>query len=487
MNILFLNPQGNFDQHDSYWTEHPDFGGQLVYVKEIAIEMAKMGHHVDIVTRYLDDPNFPAFQGMFDAYEGVENVRIVRIKANGPLFLAKEELWEYLAEWVDNIIHFYQKEGINIDFATGHYGDGGLACAMLKDRMQIPYSFTGHSLGAQKFDKLYKEQKDLQALEERYHFSKRILAENTAIKYADIIFVSTAQERDEQYTHPLYKTSSEGQNFVVAPPGVNTKTFAKYNDHNVDEEVSKKIEEYMSRDIEESRRTLPSVLLASRLDPKKNHLGLLRTYANSATLQEKMNIVISLRGVENAFKDYSNLKENEQIIMKEMMELIRKHDLLGQVTFINILSQDELANTYRYFASKKGIFCLPALYEPFGLAPIEAMSTGLPAVVTKYGGPSEVLKEGNKNFGVLIDVHKEEDIEHGLLEVLKNHKHYQNMGVKRVLSKYTWKATAKKYVEEIAQIKQPSKGVQIPTYFYSIRQEDLTRNALIDYTKNKGK
>ena len=40
VHIAFLNPQGNFDPKDSYWTEHPDFGGQLVYVKEVAIAMA---------------------------------------------------------------------------------------------------------------------------------------------------------------------------------------------------------------------------------------------------------------------------------------------------------------------------------------------------------------------------------------------------------------------------------------------------------------
>ena len=39
MHIVFLNPQGNFDRNDSYWTMHPDFGGQLVYVKEIAINL----------------------------------------------------------------------------------------------------------------------------------------------------------------------------------------------------------------------------------------------------------------------------------------------------------------------------------------------------------------------------------------------------------------------------------------------------------------
>ena len=55
MHIVFLNPQGNFDPKDSYLTEHPDFGGQLVYVKEVAQAMVDLGHRVDIVTRRIRD------------------------------------------------------------------------------------------------------------------------------------------------------------------------------------------------------------------------------------------------------------------------------------------------------------------------------------------------------------------------------------------------------------------------------------------------
>ncbi|MGS0971673.1 MAG: glycosyltransferase [Candidatus Izemoplasmataceae bacterium] len=483
MRILFLNPQGNFDQHDSYWTEHPDFGGQLVYVKEIAIEIAKLGHQVDIVTRYINDPDFPAIEGTIDHYLGINNLRIVRIHANGEQFLPKEQLWEHLSEWVDNIIGFYQKEGVNIDFATGHYGDGGLACAILKDKMQIPYSFTGHSLGAQKFDKLYQSNASLKELERTYHFSKRLLAENTAMKYADVIFVSTSQEKDEQYTHELYQASSKDKNFVVASPGVNIETFAEYNGHNVDLDVLNKVEKTLSRDIDSSRKDLAHILLASRLDPKKNHIGLLEAYANDQSLQDKANVVISLRGVDNAFKNYSILKPNEQKIMDQMMNTIEKYELYGKVTFINILSQKELANTYRYFVSKQGIFCLTALYEPFGLAPIEAMSTGLPAVVTKYGGPSEVLKEDGKTFGVLIDVHSSKEIAKGIHKAIDEYEHYQQAGVQRVLTSYTWTATAKTYINAIKEINEPVKDVMIPTYFYSLNQDDLDQRVLKDYVK----
>ena len=70
MHVIFLNPQGNFDQYDSHLTEHPDFGGQLVYVKEVCMAIANMGVKVDIVTRLIDDPAWPEFSQPLGSYEG---------------------------------------------------------------------------------------------------------------------------------------------------------------------------------------------------------------------------------------------------------------------------------------------------------------------------------------------------------------------------------------------------------------------------------
>ncbi len=47
------------------------------------------------------------------------------------------------------------------------------------------------------------------------------------------------------------------------------------------------------------------------------------------------------------------------------------------------------------------LFLIPSEYESFGLAPLEAMSCGVPVLVTRNGGPSEVLESGNG--GELLD------------------------------------------------------------------------------------
>ncbi len=451
MHILFLNPQGNFDPEDKYWTEHPDFGGQLVYVKEIALAMSTLGHTVDIVTRRFDDAKITGFEQPIDGYEGYPNTRIIRLDAGPNTFLEKEKLWPYLAEWVDAIVAFYQQENKKVDFITTHYGDGGYAGALLSQKLHVPFSFTGHSLGAQKMDKLGVDATNVKALQDRYQFNQRLIGERAAIAGAQIIFTSTPQEKDEQYTHPAYKdiTSNKSSAFVVAPPGVNETVFGADQPNAQEASVHTLIEAALKRDIRPSRLDKPYIVLASRLDQKKNHIGLLKAYAQSEPLKTRANIAISLRGVEDAFSSYASLKGEEKELMDQLMDLIEQEGLKGAVSFINIMSQGALAAAYRYFAKKGSVFSLTSTYEPFGLAPIEAMCAGLPAAVTKYGGPADVLEEGSEKFGVLLDVLDFTQMGTALNHLLDEHAMYQAQGLKRVKTAYTWTATAKRYLEAI--------------------------------------
>ncbi len=485
MYIAFINPQGNFDKNDSFWTEHPDFGGQLVYVKEMAIALGKMGHNIDIITRKFTDSKLNAFSKESDSYNDADNVRIIRLSCGGDNFLQKELLWEHLNEWTDNIVSFFKKQKRTPNFITGHYGDGGLSAAMLKQKLNIPYSFTGHSLGAQKLEKLGATKDNIHLLEDKYYFSKRIEAERTAIKYADTVFVSTQQEKNEQYTHVLYNdiTKDSMNKFVVAPPGANTDVFNEI-EAKFDKDYKSKFDKILKRDISDSRLYLPCIILASRLDPKKNHIGLLKAYANDKSLQERANIAISLRGIDNAYEDYSAAKSDEIKILNEMMKVIHEFRLQGKITFISIGSQKELSSFYRYMVKKKSVFCLTALYEPFGLAPIEAMSSGLPAVVTKYGGPSDVLFENQIKYGVLIDVFDLKSISLGLHEALNNYIDYKKKGIQRVLENYTWDATAKKYMEAITKIIKKNRShssIKIHEYFIDSITNQITSKLINKY------
>ena len=481
--IAFLNPQGNFDPEDSYWTEHPDFGGQLVYVKEVAIAMAEeFGVEVDILTRQIQDDDWPEFSARYDSYSESDKVNIVRLSFGGEQFLNKEKLWPYLKDYVQEIQKYYAEIGEMPDIVTTHYGDGGLAGAMLAEETGIPFTFTAHSLGAQKMDKLNLNQSNLEEMLARFNFHLRIAAERISMNNSATNFVSTSQEKNSQYSHRTYAGTvdlEDDRDFAVVPPGVNTEIFNPDSGPE-DEKIAAKFEKMLERDIDQARRALPGVIAASRLDSKKNHLGLVRAFANNTELQSRTNLVITLRGIDNPFTDYSQASGEEQEILDQIMEIIAENDLRGKVTMFSLNSQQELASIYRVLAAKKSVFALTAFYEPFGLAPIEAMASGLPVVATENGGPEEIMNDGKKHYGILVDPEDPEDIAKGILEVYlgaEGWEYYHEKGLERVKSTYTWKKTAEGYLTRLEDIIENREKysvdnkMKIPEYFYTGKNE----------------
>jgi sucrose-phosphate synthase len=436
-----MNPQGNFDATDSHLAEHPDFGGQLVYVKELAQAMAGLGHEVDIVTRRIEDPAWPEFAIPVDIYPGFEdNLRILRFPCGGPGFLEKERLWPHLGEFVDNILAFYG-DGLP-DFTTAHYADGGYCAILAQYRTGIGFTFTGHSLGAQKLDKLGTSLANMEEMEARFRFSRRIAAERLSMARATRIVTSTGQEAREQYAHALYAGAvdpDDAARFAVIPPGVNGRVFSTESGDR-DGAVHAALDRRMGAGAG------PAIIVSGRLDEKKNVIGVVRAYAGSQALRERAALVLCVRGIDDPYTEVENLVRPEQEVLKPILALIADAGIRDEVRFLNIPSQEELAATYRYFAGRGSVFALTSFYEPFGLAPVEAAACGLAPVATRNGGPTEIFADGS---GVLVDPFDVDDIACGLLRALDNHAGLSAKAVRRVREAYTWQGTAEAYLAVI--------------------------------------
>ncbi len=457
MHVAFVNPQGNFDPNDSYWTAHPDFGGQLVYVKELTLAMSNLGHKVDIVTRRIIDPDWPEFAADTDSYPDAPNVRILRIPCGPDTFLPKEELWPYLGtEFVPRLIELYESEGSLPDAVTAHYGDGGLCAVLIEERTGIPFSFTAHSLGAQKMDKMVIPRDDIAGVDARYHFSSRIVAERLAMNRSNVNVTSTSQERFNQYTHNAYRGAvdpTDDARFAAVPPGVALHIFDKSARYEDEDAIGELVETSLERDLSPDRAALPCVVASSRLDPKKNHLALVEAFAGSPTLRESANLVILTGSLENPLEDYGAARDEERAVLDSLMEVIDRARMRSEVSMFAVRGQRALAAAYRHLAQRRSVFALTALYEPFGLAPLEAMAAGLPAVVTKFGGPSESMREGDEEFGILVDPTDPEDVGAGLHTLTSNPEvweRYARASYGRVLARYTWERTAEGYLQAIS-------------------------------------
>lgn len=482
MHLAFLNPQGNFDPHDRYWTSHPDFGGQLVYVKEVASALGESGHRVDILTRQVVDPDWEGFEGQIDGYPGSDNVRIIRLRCGPEKFLRKELLWPYINEWANNILEFYKKDGSLPDVWTGHYADGGLAAALLAEKTGRLFSFTAHSLGAQKLERLTSSPEDLPALEATYHFGARITAEQIAMARAGKIIVSTRQEQKEQYGHPWYRKAIDANDdalFAIIPPGVNLRIFDKDTMNLQEMKTGYKVECALVRDIHPERNSLPCILASARLEQKKNHIGLVRAFAGHSGLQAKANLLLAIRGLPDSLREThledTDLPKESKSILQDIRDFANEHDLWGKISTVSLEGQEELAAAYRHLVKRRSIFCLPTHHEPFGLAPLEAMAAGLPVVATRFGGPAETMQDALGEYGVLADPGDPDELGRALFSLIGDesvwHK-FHLAGYQRVLDRFTWTRTAEGYYNVCAglaskQFVQPA----FPIDPYFIRTE----------------
>jgi sucrose-phosphate synthase len=233
-------------------------------------------------------------------------------------------------------------------------------------------------------------------MEGRYRFSRRITAERLSMARAFRIITSTSQERFEQYAHPLYRgavdTGEDGM-FSVIPPGVNTGVFTTEPGGN-DSRVGRAIEETLKG------AAKPCIVVSSRLDEKKNHLGVVRAYASSAELRRTADLVILIRGVDDPCSDIACLPEQERSILRPILDVI------------------------------------------------EADACGLAVVATENGGPSEIFEDGS---GILVDPFDEGSIADGLVKGIARHGHFAELGRRRVREKYTWEKTAEAYLSVIQE------------------------------------
>jgi sucrose-phosphate synthase len=453
MHVAFVNPQGNFDPDDSYWTAHPDFGGQLVYVREVARVLGTMGHHADILTRRIVDPNWPEFEAPTDAYPDHENVRILRVPCGPDHFLPKEELWPYMGEWAEGVARLYREEKSWPGLWTGHYADGGLAAALLEEASGVPFTFTGHSLGAWKLDFLLRDSEDPDDLREAdagYNFGARIEAERAAMARSAAIVTNSAAERREQYDHPAYRGAVDAEDdarFAVIPPGVDFGIFDPEARSPHEAETLARIRAALERDIGPARRSLPAVIAWSRLDPKKNHRALVEAFARHPELGDRANLIVITRGLDDPLRDPDSAPEEERPVLYGLISEVERSNLWGRVSAFSLSGQVSLAALYRWGAQTGSVFCLPAEYEPFGMTVVEAMASGLPVVATKNGGPRETADEGRA--GLLADPHDPDDIAAQLLRLLSDRgawRAYAVRGRERARERYSWRRTADGYL-----------------------------------------
>ncbi len=134
-------------------------------------------------------------------------------------------------------------------------------------------------------------------------------------------------------------------------------------------------------------------------------------------------------------------------LWEPIVKKIKNAGVDGSIKYYDYAPKEDLP--YIYSGAK--ILTLPALYEGFGLPPLEAMASGVPVVVSNISSLPEVVGDA----GFLVDPQSIGSIASGLLQVLTDSNLRQGMIVKGMeqVKKFNWEETARKTLEVIESLK----------------------------------
>lgn len=441
IHILLISVHGLIRGHDLELGRDADTGGQTKYVVELAKALGEQADvaRVDLVTRRVKSKNIS--KDYFKRTEALsDKVNIVRIDCADQEYLPKEQLWDYLDTFSDNLLQYLHNNKLSPQIIHSHYADAGYVGTRLSHQLSIPLIHTGHSLGRSKRNRLLASGINKEDIEKRYNMSVRINAEETTIGVADRIITSTNQEIEEQYG--LYDYYQPDKMRVIAPGTDLTKFYPPDgSEHNSN--IAQEINHFLSE------ADKPMILAISRPDQRKNIATLVDAYGESTSLQDKANLVI----IAGNRDDIRDMDSGAQEVLTNLLISIDTYDLYGKISYPKHHSADDVPVIYRLAASTEGVFINPALTEPFGLTLIEAAASYLPIVATEDGGPIDIIH--NCQNGYLIDPLDPTMITKTLLKILKDKKTWSNFarnGVTGVTKYYSWQSHAEKYLNVIKPI-----------------------------------
>lgn len=447
--VLLISVHGLIRANDLELGRDADTGGQTKYVVEMARALGKHPdiNRVDLVTKLVEDPGVD--KDYSKRSESIsDNTQIIRIECGGSEYIPKEELWDDLDMFSDNLIDYINDQPVKPDIIHSHYADAGYVATRISNLFNIPVVFTGHSLGRVKRRRLLASGLKRNTIEKQYNISRRIDAEEEVLGVAELVITSTHQEIEEQYgLYDYYRP----QQMRVVPPGTDLERFFPVDGSEKDQEIYQQLVRFLNEPDK------PIILALSRPDQRKNILALVEAYGGSDELKNLANLVI----VAGNRDDIRDLDDGAQQVLTNLLRIIDYYDLYGKVAYPKHHQPDDVSVLYRLAAQSGGVFVNPALTEPFGLTLIEAAACGLPIVATEDGGPKDIVE--NCQNGLLIDPLDTDDITQAITRILRNKKQWKtfsNNGIAGVKKHYSWKAHVDKYVDSIKPL--TGQGEKIP-------------------------
>jgi len=371
-------------------------GGQNVYVRQMGEALAQQGWEVDLFTRKAN-ADAPAI------VQHSPHCRTIRLKAGPEIFVPRDQIFEYLPEFVHAFKIYHSKHGYPL--VHTNYWLSGWVGWQLKQQLNVQWLHTYHSLGAAK----YLSKGKVPAIAQR-----RLAIEKDVLERADVIIATSPQEQED-----MESLVSPRGNIVVIPCGTDTKNF-----HAIPKETARQKLGLAPGE--------PLVLYVGRFDRRKGIETLVRA---CGLLRERQGMpqprLVIVGGSDPDRADGAERRRIEAIV--------EELGLGDRTTFAGQVSHDQLP---LYYAAAD-VCGIPSHYEPFGLVAIEAMACGTPVVASAVGGLKFSVR--HEVTGLLVPPKDTVAFADAIAHILTNQSwanQMQNHSVEWVQGNFSWMGVA---------------------------------------------
>jgi D-inositol-3-phosphate glycosyltransferase len=329
-----------------------DTGGMSVYIRELAGELGKLGHRVDVYTR-VHDPRDR------EVYELGPNARLIHLKAGDDDEIDKLAVYSHLPDFVGNLEAFAGASNAHYDLIFSHYWLSALAGAHLQQLWHVPHIVMFHTLAAAKNAVRHEAGAALGEDEPML----RIEAEREMVRACHRIVASTEMGRDELVRY--YNASPH--KISVVPCGVNLEQFRLIG--------RAEARCHLGLDHEKI------ALFVGRMDPLK---GLDKLITALSYLQDIQGLRLVVIG-----GDGHNGHEIEQL-----RRLACDLKVQDSVSFLGLVKHEQLP----YYYNAADVCVVPSYYESFGLVALESLACGTPVLATDVGSHRSVIRQGETGY-----------------------------------------------------------------------------------------
>ena len=380
-----------------------DCGGQNVYVAQLARELARAGHLVDVFTRR-DAPE------QRQVVHWLENIRVIHVPAGPPRYVPKEQMLPHVDAFARYVTRFARRQPAAYDIAHANFFMSGMVAQHLKDALGLPFVITFHALG--------RVRRLAQGTADTFP-TERMRIEAALMRAADRIIAECPQDRydmERLYGAPLSR-------IAITPCGFSP-----------DELWPVPMLEARARlGLDEGRFI---VLQLGRMVPRK---GVDTVIQGVAMLRHRYGVDAQLLVVGGDISGQSGANSGDGLELARLRSVAAD---LGIAAHVRFTGQQPRAVLRDYY-SAANVFASTPWYEPFGITPVEAMACARPVIGAEVGGIKSTVNDSVTGFLIpsrdpaaladrLARLHRHPELARAMGEA----------GRRRACEHYTWRHVA---------------------------------------------